>query len=95
MCILSLFPAGYAPDERARLARYSQGGGGEMSRKLFGLALASMMVFTVACAEEEPEMEEMPAAEETMPAPAPGDVSARLKPEKKGGPPRPPFFIAA
>lgn len=42
-----------------------------MSRKLFALALASMMVFTVACAEEEAEMEEMPAAEETMPAPAP------------------------
>ena len=42
-----------------------------MSRKLFALAFASMMVFTVACAEEEPEMEEMPAAEETMPAPAP------------------------
>ena len=45
-----------------------------MSRKLFGLALASMMVFTVACAEEEPEMEEMPAAEETMPAPAPAPM---------------------
>jgi hypothetical protein len=45
-----------------------------MNRKLFGLALASMMVFTVACAEEEPEMEEMPAAEETMPAPAPAPM---------------------
>ena len=45
-----------------------------MSRKLFGLALASMMVFTVACAEEEPEMEDMPAAEETMPAPAPAPM---------------------
>lgn len=45
-----------------------------MSRKLFGLALASMMVFTVACAEEEPEMEEMPAAEEPMPAPAPAPM---------------------
>ena len=45
-----------------------------MSRKLFGLALASMLVFTVACAEEEPEMEEMPPAEETMPAPAPAPM---------------------
>jgi len=47
-----------------------------MSRKLFGLAFASMMVFAVACAEEEPEMEEMPAAEETMPAPAPAPMPA-------------------
>ena len=45
-----------------------------MSRKLFGLALASMMVFTVACAEEEAEMEELPAAEEPMPAPAPAPM---------------------
>lgn len=45
-----------------------------MSRKLFGLALASMMVFTVACAEEEPEMEEFPAAEEPLPAPAPAPM---------------------
>lgn len=45
-----------------------------MSRKLFGLALASMMVFAAACAEEEPAMEEMPAAEETMPAPAPAPM---------------------
>ncbi len=45
-----------------------------MSRKLFGLAFASMMVFAAACAEEEPAMEEMPAAEETMPAPAPAPM---------------------
>ena len=47
-----------------------------MSRKLYSLALASMMVFAVACAEEEPAMEEMPAAEETMPAPAPAPMPA-------------------
>lgn len=42
-----------------------------MSRKLFGLALAGTMLFAAACAEEEAEMEDMPATEETMPAPAP------------------------
>ena len=45
-----------------------------MSRKLYALA-AAMMVFAVACAEQETEemgeREEMPAAEEPMTQPAP------------------------
>jgi len=50
-----------------------------MNRKMFGLA-AALMLFTAACAgdteTDELEMDEMPAAEEPMPAPAPAPMPA-------------------